>query len=88
MRFTDLMSLQETAAVKLDEQPMLLRAAGENVVVIAAKCERRAGLRRSHIYLFREQQLVDTLTLPREAHAGDLDECGLLVVRARLGAEA
>ena len=29
MRFTDLVSLQETAAVKLDEQPMLLRAAGE-----------------------------------------------------------
>ncbi|KAK8827200.1 hypothetical protein WA556_000828, partial [Blastocystis sp. ATCC 50177/Nand II] len=72
VRFTDLVSLQETAAVKLDEQPMLLRAAGENVVVIAA----------NHIYLFREQQLVDTLTLPQEARAGDMDECGLLVAVA------
>ena len=88
VRFTDLVSLQETAAVKLDEQPMLLRAAGENVVVIAAKSGRGVGLRRSHIYLFREQQLVDTLTLPQEARAGDMDECGLLVVRTACGAEA
>ena len=88
MRFTDLVSLQETAAVKLDEQPMLLRAAGENVVLIAAKSGRGVGLRRSHIYLFREQQLVDTLTQPQEARAGDMDECGLLVVRTACGAEA
>ena len=37
IRFTDIMSLEELAAVKLEEQPMLLRAAGDNVVVIASK---------------------------------------------------
>ena len=57
-------------------------------MVIAAKSGRGVGLRRSHIYLFREQQLVDTLTLPQEARAGDMDECGLLVVRTACGAEA
>ena len=35
------MSLEELAAVKLEEQPMLLRAAGDNVVVIASKFARR-----------------------------------------------
>lgn len=41
IRFTDIMSLEELAAVKLEEQPMLLRAAGDNVVVIASKFARR-----------------------------------------------
>lgn len=35
------MSLEELAAVKLEEQPMLLRAAGDNVVVIASKFAHR-----------------------------------------------
>lgn len=42
IRFTDIMSLEELAAVKLEEQPMLLRAAGDNVVVIASKFARRS----------------------------------------------
>ena len=41
IRFTDIMSLEELAAAKLEEQPMLLRAAGDNVVVIASKFARR-----------------------------------------------
>lgn len=41
IRFTDIMSLEELAAVKLEEQPMLLRAAGDNVVVIASKFAHR-----------------------------------------------
>ena len=41
IRFTDIMTLEALAAVKLEEQPMLLRAAGDSVVVIASKCARR-----------------------------------------------
>ena len=41
IRFTDIMSREELAAVKLEEQPMLLRAAGDNVVVIASKFAHR-----------------------------------------------
>ena len=34
LRFTDLMNYEEKKAIKLDEQPILLRASGSTIVVV------------------------------------------------------
>ena len=39
IRFTDICSLEEKAAMKLAEQPMVLRASGSTIVVICATLE-------------------------------------------------
>ena len=37
MRFTDLLSLQELNAVKLDEQPLTVRCAGDQAAVVSLR---------------------------------------------------
>ena len=39
LRFTDLMNYEEKKAIKLDEQPILLRASGSTIVVFCTSYE-------------------------------------------------